>query len=96
MRRLRLVHTARRARPGTNARRTRSSAGSALIRHGAIAEGEPSRAEQWRGELACEDFSFDPVVQALLEHVRTIQPLPLSVRARALARARATIDLARS
>jgi hypothetical protein len=43
-----------------------------------------------------DDCPIDPVVQKLLEHVRTITPLPRFVRARALARARAAIADPRS
>jgi len=42
------------------------------------------------------DCPVDPMVQALLEHVRIIAPLPRAVRARALARARAAIAEPRS
>jgi hypothetical protein len=44
--------------------------------------------------LSCDvhNRSFDPEIQALIEHVRVIMPLPPAVRARALARARAAID----
>ena len=45
-------------------------------------ESEPSRVDRQR---------FDPAVQALLEHIRTIGPLPRAVRERALARARAAL-----
>jgi hypothetical protein len=39
----------------------------------------------------CADAPFDPAIQAMVEHVRMIVPLPRAVRARALARARAAI-----
>jgi hypothetical protein len=37
---------------------------------------------------------LDPAVQAMVEHVRMIVPLPRAIRARALARARAAIATA--
>jgi len=52
-------------------------------------------ASRSRSELA-DDCPIDPLVKALLEHVRTITPLPRFVRARALARARAVIADPRS
>jgi hypothetical protein len=38
---------------------------------------------------------LDPEVQAMLEHVRIIAPIPKAVRARALARARSTLGRSR-
>jgi hypothetical protein len=43
------------------------------------------------GDIASAVPALDPVLHALLERVRIIAPLPHVVRARVLARARATI-----
>jgi hypothetical protein len=51
-------------------------------------------------DVACSNArsttALDPEVRALLKHVRIIAPLPRLVRARALARARASIAEPRS
>jgi hypothetical protein len=51
----------------------------------------PAPLERRRAALKRELLPLDPVVQAMLEHVRIIVPLPRFLRARALARARAAI-----
>jgi hypothetical protein len=65
----------------------------ASIREAASAE----RRSGARGEDAasrCADGGAQPEVRMLLEHVRSIAPLPHAVRARAIARARATLATA--
>jgi hypothetical protein len=51
----------------------------------------PATTTETRLPEAAQDCPIDPAVQALLERVRIIAPLPRLVRARALARARAAL-----
>jgi hypothetical protein len=83
MRNLRLVHsTSWFERPGTGS----------TTRHDPERGGEPLTALERRwGEIERALPAMDPTVQAMVEHVRIIAPLPRAVRARALARARAAI-----
>jgi hypothetical protein len=55
---------------------------------------DPSVVERPNADADGEIPPLDPAVQAMVEHVRTIVPLPPAVRARALARARAAIAAA--
>src|SRR6266496_3696259 len=85
MRHLRLIHSA--SAPLSHAvgdNRLKSSAGRSMI--------TPCTAMPEREESIERDCRpLEPEVQALLEHVRFIGPLPRAVRERALARARATL-----
>src|SRR6187401_130996 len=47
-------------------------------------------------DAGCEDDDVGPEVRMLLEHVRTLTPVPNAVRARALVRARAALAAASS
>jgi len=51
----------------------------------------PAATTEARLAAAAQGCPLDPAVQALLQRVRIIAPLPRLVRARALARARAAI-----
>ena len=55
------------------------------------AEDRPSPPQPRRGERDAALPALDPAVQAMVEYVRIVAPLPHLVRARALARARAAI-----
>jgi hypothetical protein len=57
---------------------------------------DASAVERANGDADGEVPPLDPAVQAMVEHVRVIVPLPPAVRARALARARAAIAAATS
>ena len=81
MSRLRLVHSA--------ARLERSNTHSA---DDAAGPGDRRRpVEPWPAATKRELPPLDPVVHAMLEHVRIVPPLPQVVRTRVLARARAAI-----
>jgi hypothetical protein len=47
--------------------------------------------ERWRPDIERDLPPLHPEVQTMLTHLRIIAPLPYVVRARALARARATL-----
>ena len=51
----------------------------------------PAPPQLRRGERDSALRALDPAVQAMVEHVRIVAPLPQVIRARALARARAAI-----
>jgi hypothetical protein len=51
----------------------------------------PATLQPGRGERDSALRALDPAVQAMVEHVRIVAPLPHVIRARALARARAAI-----
>ena len=51
----------------------------------------PAPLQPGRGERDSALHALDPKVQAMVEHVRIVVPLPHVIRARALARARAAI-----
>jgi len=80
MRRLHLVHSASDSRDGDATE---------------IAGSDRRPTDVARADLA-SGGEVDPLVQALLDHVRIIAPLPRFVRARALARARAVVADRRS
>src|SRR5262245_52973194 len=79
MRRLRLVHS--------SAWFERSNLGSPAADGDAAAPPSEPPCE----EIAHADRILDPELQAMVEHLRVVTPLPREVRARALARARAAI-----
>ena len=83
MRNLRLVHS--------TSWFEHSSTGSTTAREPAQASGPLAALERRRDELERALPPLDPALQAMVEHVRIIAPLPPAVRARALARARAVI-----
>jgi|SRR6185436_3445674 len=82
MRHLRLVHSAPASRPTD-------------VRPDAAAE-LGSCADAGCADGGCEDDDVGPEVRMLLEHVRTLTPVPNAVRARALVRARAALAAASS
>jgi hypothetical protein len=53
--------------------------------------GSPSALEPRCGEITPAIPALDPAVQAMVERVRVVVSLPPTVRARALARARAVV-----
>jgi len=86
MRNLRLVHS--------NSRFDHRSNTDSLTAHDAADAGyRLSPLQPRRGDLEpeLELPALDPAVQAMVEHVRIVVPLPQVVRARALARARAAL-----
>jgi len=91
MRHLRLVHSVTLSHAPVDDRPRRSGGHSLPDQDAATHEREPSRVGGGRTKVERADRPFDPAVQALLEHVRIVGPLPLAVRERALARARAAL-----
>jgi hypothetical protein len=80
MRNLRLVHSTSRFEHSGTGSTTAHDPGERL-----------TAPERRRGEIERALPPLDPALQAIVEHVRIIAPLPPAVRARALARARAAI-----
>src|SRR5260221_536271 len=91
MRHLRLVHSVPLSRAPVDDG-PRSSGGRSLpVQDAAKPAREPSRLVGECTKFERAGRPFEPAVQALLEHVRVVGPLPRSVRERALARARAAL-----
>jgi len=81
MSKLRLVHSATPLEPSSTGARSGDDAARAGDRRRPV--------EPWPAATERELLPLDPVVNAMLEHVRIVPPLPQIVRARVLARARA-------